>query len=89
MGLSCCQYESNSKEELIHELTDINLSFVSHINNAKLTGLSEKVDEFTSKHDKVYLELKQCKRFNSHLLKIIQLECNATMNSQYSRRETI
>ena len=88
MGLSRSQYESNSKKELIHELTDINLSFVSHI-NAKLTGLSEKVDEFTSKHDKVYLELKQCKRFNSHLLKIIQLECNATMNSPYSRRETI
>ena len=88
MGLSRSQYESNSKKELIHELTDINLSVVSHI-NAKLTGLSEKVDEFTSKHDKVYLELKQCKRFNSHLLKIIQLECNATMNSQYSRRETI
>ena len=29
------------------------------------------------------------KNFNSHLLTIIQLECNAVTNSQYSRRETI
>ena len=38
----------------------------------------------------VNAELQQCKRFNSHLLtRIIQLECNAVTNSQYSTRETI
>ena len=58
--------------------------------NAKLTGLSEKLNEFTSKYDKVYSELQQCKSFNSHLLnRIIQLDRNAVTNSQYSRRETI
>ena len=41
-----------AKEELIQELTDINSSFVNDI-NAKLTGLSEKFNEFTSKNDKV------------------------------------
>ena len=78
-----------SKEELIQELTDINSSFVKNI-NAKLTDLSEKFNKFTSKYDKVYSELQQCKSFNSHLLtRIIQLERNAATNSQYSRRETI
>ena len=43
-----------------------------------------------SKYDNVNSELQQCKKFNSHLLtRIIQLECNAVTNSQYSRRETI
>ena len=78
-----------SKEELIQELTDINSSFVNDI-NAKLTDLSERFNEFTSKYDKVYSELQHCKSFSSHLLtRIIQLERNAVTNSQYSRRETI
>ena len=89
MVLTRSQYENMSKEELIQELSDINSSFVNDI-NAKLTGLSEKLNEFTSKYDKVYSELQQCKSFNSHLLnRIIQLERNAVTNSQYSRRETI
>ena len=88
MVLTHSQYENMSKEELIQELSDINSSFVNDI-NAKLTGLSEKFNEFTSKYDKVYSELQQCKSFNSHLLdRIIQLEHNAVTNSQYSRRET-
>ena len=87
--LTHSQYENMSKEELIQELSDINSSLVNDI-NAKLTGLSQKFNEFTSKYDKVYSELQQCKSFNSHLLnRIIQLECNAVTNSQYSRRETI
>ena len=78
-----------SKEELIQELTNINSSFVNDI-NAKLTDLSDRFNEFTSKYDKVYSELQQCKSYNSHLLtRIIQLECNTVTNSQYSRRETI
>ena len=41
-------------------------------------------------HPNVYSELHQCKSFNFHLLnRIIQLESNAVMNSQYSRIETI
>ena len=78
-----------SKEELIQELTNINSSFVNDI-NAKLTDLSDRFNEFTSKYDKVYSELQQCKSYNSHLLtRIIQLERNAVTNCQYSRRETI
>ena len=89
MVLTQSQYENMSKEELIQELTDINSSFVNNI-NAKLTDLSERFNKFTSKYDKVYSELQQCKSFSSHLLtRIIQLEHNAVTNSQYSRRETI
>ena len=89
MVLTRSQCENMSKEELIQELTDINSSFVNDI-NWKLTELSEKFNEFTSKYDKVYSELQQCKSFNSHLLtRIIQLERNTVTNSQYSRRETI
>ena len=79
-----------SKEELAQELTGIKSSFVNDI-NTKLTGLSEKWNEFTSRYDQVYSELQQCKKsFNSHLLnRIIQLEHNTVTNSQYSRRETI
>ena len=85
MVLTRSQYENMSKEELIQ---DINSSFANDI-NVKLTGLSEKFNEFTSKYDNVYSELQQCKSFNSHLLnRIIQLECNAVSNPQYSRRET-
>ena len=47
-------------------------------------------NEFTSKYDKIYSELQQCKSFNFHLLnRIIQLEHNPVTNPQYSRRETI
>ena len=78
-----------SKEELIQELININLSFVNDI-NAKLTDLSDRFNEFTSKYDKVYFELQQCKSYNFHLLtRIIQLERNAVTNSQYSRLEAI
>ena len=77
-----------SKEGLIQELTHINSGFINNI-NAELTGLLEKLNKFTSKYDKVYLELQQCKSLNSHLLnRIIQLDCNDVTNSQYSRRET-
>ena len=86
MVLTRSQYENISKEELIQELTNINSSFVNDI-NAKLTDLS---DKFTLKYDKIYSELQQCKSYNSHLLtRIIQLECNAVISSQYSIRETI
>ena len=64
MILTRSQYENMSKEELIQELTNINSSFVNDI-NAKLTDLS---DKFTSKYDKAYSELQQCKSYNSHLL---------------------
>ena len=67
MVLTQSQYENLSKEELIQELTDINSSFVNDI-NAKLTDLSVKSNEFTSKYDKVYSKLQQCKSFNCHLL---------------------
>ena len=89
MVLTQSQYEHMSKEELIQELTDINSSFVNDI-NSKLTDMSERFNEFTSKYDKVCSELQQCKSFNLHLnTRIIQLECNAVTNSQYSRPETI
>ena len=39
-----------SKEELIQDLIDINSSFVNDI-NSKLTDLSEKLNEFTTKYD--------------------------------------
>ena len=48
----------------------------------KLTDLSDRFNEFTSKYDKVYSELQQCKSCNSHLLtRVIQLERNAVTNS--------
>ena len=87
MVLTRSQYENMSKEELIQELTNINSSFVNDI-NAKLTDLSDRFNEFTSKYDKVYSKLQQCKSYNPHLLtRIIQLERNAVTDSQYSRRE--
>ena len=60
MVLTRSNSENMTKEKLIQELTDINSSFVNDI-NAKLTGLSEKFNEFTSKYDKVYSELEECK----------------------------
>ena len=67
MVLTRSQYENISKEELIQELTNINSSFVNDI-NAKLTDLSHRFSEFTSKYDKVYSGLQQCKSYNSYLL---------------------
>ena len=88
MVLTQSQYENMSKEELIQELNNINSSFVNDI-NAKLTDLSDRFNEFTSKYDKVYSELQQCKSYNSHLLtSLIQLECNAVTNFQCSSQET-
>ena len=66
MVLTRSQYENMSKEELIQELTNINSSFVNDI-NAKLTDLSDRFNEFTSKYDKVYSELQPCKSYNSRL----------------------
>ena len=77
MVLTRSQYENMSKEELIQELTNINSSFVNDI-NAKLTDLSDRFNEFTSKYDIVCSELQQCKSYNSHLLtRIIELEHNS------------
>ena len=79
------QYENMSKEEFIQELTisTQDLSMISVRNN-----LSEKLNEFLSKYDKVPSEFQQCKKFNSHLLtRIIQLERNTVTNAQYSRGE--
>ena len=67
MVLTQSQYENMSKEELIQEINNINSSFVNDI-NAKLTDLSDRFNEFTSKYDKVYSELQHCKSYNSHLL---------------------
>ena len=89
MVLTRSQYKNMSKEELIQELININLSFANDL-NAKLTDLCDRFNEFTSKYDKVYSELQQCKSYNSHLLtRIIQLVHNAVTDSQYSRQETI
>lgn len=54
-----------STEELIKELADINSIFVNEI-NTKLSNLLEKLN--SSKYDKVYSELLQFKKLNSHLL---------------------
>ena len=80
MVLTRSHYENMSKEELIQELTDIYSSFVNVI-NVKITDLSERFNKFTSKYDKVFSELQQCKSFNSHLCtRIIQVERNAVTN---------
>ena len=74
MVLTRSKSENMSKEELIQELTNINSSFVNNI-YVKLSDLSDKFRKFTSKYDKVYSELQQCKSYNSHLLtRRIQLE---------------
>ena len=88
MVLTRNQYENMSKEELIQEFTDINLSFVNDINMKHQSR--GKVNDFLSKYDKVNSELQQCKKRNPHLLtRVIQLERNAVASFQYSRRETI
>ena len=56
MVLTRSHYENMSKEELIQELTNVNSSFANDI-NAKLSDLSDRFNEFTSKYDKVYSEL--------------------------------
>ena len=74
-------YENISKEELIQELTDVNSSFVNDY-NMKLSNLSENYNGFSSKYDKVHLDLQQCKEFDAHLLtRIIQLEHNTVISS--------
>ena len=55
MVLTHSHFENMSKEELIQELTNINLSFVNDI-NGKLSDLSDRVNEFTSEYDKIYSE---------------------------------
>ena len=66
-----------------------NSSFVNDI-STKPSNLEEKFSDFLSKYDNVNSVLQQCEKFDSHLLtRIIQLQCNAVPNSQYSRRETI
>ena len=78
------QTENMSRDELIEEL--LKLLDVS----SKLSELTEKFDDFVSKHDKVYSELQISRNCNNHLLqRIIQLETNAVTNSQYHRKETI
>ena len=66
MVLTRCQYKNMRKEKLTQELNDINSSSVNDV-NATLSDLCERFDEFTSKYDKVYSDLRQCKSFISHL----------------------
>ena len=82
MNLTHNQYGNMSKEELIQELADITSSFVNDI-NAKLACLLGKPNEFTSKYEKAYSELQQCKSFSYYLLnRIIQQNRNAVTISQ-------
>ena len=56
----------------------------------KFSELTEKFNNFVSKHDKVYSELQISRNSNNHLLqRIIQLERNAVTTSQYHSREII
>ena len=78
------QTENTSWDELVEEL--LKLLDVS----SKLSELSEKLNDFMSKHDKVYPELWISRNCNNHLLqRILQVELNAVTNSQYHRRETL
>ena len=78
-----------ARKKLIQKLIDINSRFANDI-NAKFTGLLENFNVFTFKYEMIYWELQQYKSFNSHLLnRIIQLEHNIAVNSQYSRKMTI
>ena len=89
MVLTQSQYQNMSKEELIQELTDIDFNFINDI-NTKLSNLEKKFNDFLSKYYNFNSNLQQCKKSNSYLLtRIIQLQCNAVTNSQYSRIETI
>ena len=83
MFLTQSQYENRSKEELILELT----VWFKHCQQYK-----SRINHYIRKVQQIYLdpELQQCESCNSHLLtRIVQLECNAVTDSQYSRRETI
>ena len=63
------QTENMSRDELVEEL--LKLSDVS----TKLSELTEKFNDFVSKHDKIYSELQISRNCNNHLLqRIIQLE---------------
>ena len=77
------QTENMSRDKLVEEL--LKLLDVS----TKLSELTEKFNDFVSKHDKIYSELQISRNCNNHLLqRIIQLEMNAMTNSQYHRKET-
>ena len=78
------QTENMSRDELVEEL--LKLLDVS----TKLSELTEKFNNFVSKHDKIYPELQISRNCDNHLLqRIIQLERNEVTNSQYHRRETV
>ena len=75
------QTENMSRDELVEEL--LKWSDVS----SELSELTEKYNDFVSKHDKVYPELQIWRNCDNHLLqRIIQVEWNAVTNSQYYRR---
>ena len=75
------QTENMSRDELVEEL--LKWSDVS----SELSELTEKFNDFVSKHDKVYPELQIWRNCDNHLLqRIIQVEWNAVANSQYYRR---
>ena len=82
--------EAPSPHEVRLTPLDTNPEFQCLRANINLTDLSVKINEFTSKYEKVCSVLQQCKSLNSHLLtRIIELERNTVTNSQYSRRETV
>ena len=70
------QMKNMSRDELVEEL------FKLWDVPSKLSELTERFNDFVSKHDKVYSELQISRNCNSHLLqRIIQLERNAVTNS--------
>ena len=73
-----------SKEELIEKLLSFdNLS-------GKINDLTQKMDDFATKFDRVFTELQISKTYNSLLCKrIIDLERSSLDNVQYLRREMI
>ena len=75
------QTENMSRDELVEEL--LKLPDVL----TKLSELTEKFNNFLSKHGKVYSEFQISRNCNNHLLqRKIQLERNVMTNSQYHRR---
>ena len=75
------QTENINRDELVKELiTDV---------SSKLSKLTEKFNDFASKHEKVHSELQISRNCNNHpLQRIIQRERNAVTNSHY-RKETL